>query len=53
MPQSDNDEGVLDWDDLSQPDKLKAEQLLKELNSLFSKYSNPKENTCEDSTSGE
>lgn len=52
MPPTDN-EGVLDWDDLSKPDQLKAEQLLKELNALFKKYSDPKEDKCEDSTSDE
>ncbi len=49
----DNDEGVLDWDDLSKPDQMKAEQLLRELNALSKKYSNPKEKECEDFTSDE
>lgn len=55
MPQNDSNDGVLDWDDLSKPDQLKAEELLRELNALFSKYSDPKarEEACDDSTSGE
>lgn len=29
---------VVDWDDLSQEDKKKAEQLLEELNEIMDKY---------------
>lgn len=45
-----NEEGILDWDDLSEPDQIKAQQLLTELNNLFNKYSNPEGKVCEDST---
>jgi hypothetical protein len=29
---------VIDWDDMSEVDKVKASDLLKELNDLFDKY---------------
>ena len=48
-----NDNGVLDWDDLSEPDQLRAQQLLKELNELFNKYSHTEEDECVDSISTE
>jgi hypothetical protein len=48
-----SDEGVLDWDDLSQEDQIRAEQLMNELNNLFKKYSDlmPKEDECKNSNS--
>lgn len=50
---SNNDEGVLDWEDLSEADKIKAQQLYEELNELLSKYQKPKgdDYVCESFTS--
>lgn len=33
--------GILDWDQLSRADQIRAEQLLHELNDLFKKYEDP------------
>jgi hypothetical protein len=51
MTAKNNDDGVLDWDELSRPDQIRAEQLLRELHQLFRKYENrTEEDSCEDST---
>lgn len=47
------DREVLDWDDLSRPDQIKAEELMRELNELFNKYTRKEDEPCEDSTSTE
>lgn len=46
------DSNLVDWDDLSRSDQIKAQQLLTELDEMFSKYSanNEKAKVCEDST---
>jgi hypothetical protein len=50
---SQKDKDILDWEELSQSDQLRAEELLNELNNIFNKY-RPKENeACEDSISEE
>jgi len=47
-----SNDGVLDWDDLSASDKIKAQELMNELHELFKKYDTPKEDeSCENSTS--
>ena len=48
-----NNDDVLDWDELSPEDQIKAELLMKELNNLFNKYTKEEEKPCEDSTSGD
>jgi len=40
---------VVDWDDMSEEDKQYAQDLLKELNLLFDKYTE-RDDPCEDST---
>ena len=46
---------ILDWDDLSDSDKSKAQKLMNELHELFNKYAKIEKDTepCEDSTSTE
>lgn len=46
---------VIEWDDLSDEDKSRAEQLFQELQELFNKYPTKKEEACsqENSTSGD
>ena len=55
MTAKNNNDGVLDWDQLSRSDQIKAEQLLRELHQLFRKYENieTEDDPCEDSTSTE
>lgn len=48
-----SEDNVLDWDQLSQEDQKRAEELLRELNKLFNKYEPKEEKPCEDSISNE
>lgn len=45
-------EDVLDWDDLSDEDKQRVNEMLQELNDIFRNYKE-REDPCEDSTSTE
>jgi hypothetical protein len=51
MPQKDND-GVLDWEDLSPKDQQRVNDMLKELNEIFKQYTE-REEPCDDSTSSD
>jgi hypothetical protein len=39
--QNEDNRGILDWEDLSRADQIRAEQLFHELNDLFRKYEKP------------
>jgi hypothetical protein len=47
------DNGVIDWDDMSEEDKANATDLLRQLNKLFDKYTEKDDAKCEDSTSAD
>lgn len=40
---------VIDWDDMSEEDKTRTHELMRELNELFDKYTNKDDESCEDS----
>jgi hypothetical protein len=44
---------VLDWDDLSPEDQNRAEELLKELNNMFSRYRPEKDKEVEEILPGQ
>lgn len=51
---TENIKDVLEWDELSRPDQIRAEELLKELNEIFDRSLEAKKaRNCEDSTSDE
>lgn len=45
-----NDNEILDWDDLTPEDQAKADSLMQELNTLFSKYIKEEDKPCDSST---
>lgn len=43
---------VIEWEQLSRTDQIRAEELLQELNDIFNKYSErERQKSCDDSTS--